>query len=130
MYENNSHTLVLCIYQLSDPNAFNDLAKNKEGLTKLLGCSKFSDSVTSFQRLIFQPGELRSVSLDRAEKTQFVGIAAGYFKLDPGKVTRLYKIPVLAHTKGLLFKDRYHWPTTLSVNLFLGPQELKEVGSE
>ncbi|MBU2551215.1 MAG: type VI secretion system lipoprotein TssJ [Proteobacteria bacterium] len=128
MYEQNSHTLVLCVYQLKSPNAFNDLAKNQAGLVKLMGCTKIGDSVTSVQRLILQPSELRTVTMDRAEGTQYVGVVAGYYSLAPDKVTKLYQIPVLANTRGLLFKDRYNWPVKLSVDLTLGPQEIIESG--
>ena len=90
MYEQNAHTLALCVYQLKSPNAFNELAKNQDGLVKLMGCSKIGDTVTSVQRLILQPAELRTVTMDRAEGTQYVGIVAGYYNLTPNKVSKLY----------------------------------------
>ena len=51
------HALHLCLYQLKDPNAFNQLSGDEEGLYLLLGCSVFDPSVTSFQGLDIQPNQ-------------------------------------------------------------------------
>lgn len=128
-YENQPHTLVLCIYMLSDPNGFLDLAKNKEGVIKLLGCQRFSDTVVGMQRVVFQPGEVRTVQLDRAERTKYVALAAGYFDLVPDKATRLLPIPVDVATEGWIFKSKYQIPGKLDVYLFLGSNEIREGGS-
>ena len=37
LYGGSSHALHLCVYQLSDPNAFNQLSENEMGIGKLLG---------------------------------------------------------------------------------------------
>ena len=39
------HTLLVCMYQLNDPNSFNQLAGDQEGLYRLLECSLFDGSV-------------------------------------------------------------------------------------
>jgi predicted component of type VI protein secretion system len=39
--EGEAHTLLLCAYQLSDPNTFNQLSNDQDGLYKLLECSLF-----------------------------------------------------------------------------------------
>ena len=36
IYDGVPHTLLLCIYQMADPNAFNQLREEKDGLPKLL----------------------------------------------------------------------------------------------
>ena len=46
LYENRAHTLLLCIHQLRDPNAFNSLAADRKGIYKILECSQFDSSVT------------------------------------------------------------------------------------
>ncbi|NIO08748.1 MAG: type VI secretion system lipoprotein TssJ, partial [Deltaproteobacteria bacterium] len=50
------HTLLVCIYQLKDPNAFNQLAGDQEGLYRLLECALFDASVVGAKKLIVQPG--------------------------------------------------------------------------
>ncbi|MBF0527904.1 MAG: type VI secretion lipoprotein TssJ [Deltaproteobacteria bacterium] len=128
-YENNPHTLVLCVYMFTDPNSFKDLAKSKDGVVKLLGCQKFSDTVASVQRVVMQPGEVRTIMLDRAEKAKYVGLAAGYFNLIPDKATRLLPFPVDVATEGWIFKDKYQLPGKLDVQIFLGSDEIREGGS-
>ena len=127
-YMDTSHTLVLCIYQLSDPNAFTDLAKDKDGIIKLLACTRFGETVSAVQKIIVHPGESRTSFMDRALGAQYVGIAGGYFDLNPDKATLLFKIPVDVHTKGLLFKKNFQIPGRLDVSLFLGPTEMKQSG--
>ena len=52
-----AHTLHVCIYQLKDPNGFNQLANDQNGLYKLLDCGLFDAGVASSRRLIVNPGE-------------------------------------------------------------------------
>ena len=54
-YQGSPHALVLCTYQLRDPNAFNQLLEEKDGLSKLLECSRFDPSVTHSKRYIIYP---------------------------------------------------------------------------
>ncbi|MEW6261651.1 MAG: type VI secretion lipoprotein TssJ [Thermodesulfobacteriota bacterium] len=124
--DDQPHTLVLCVYQFSDPNAFQDLAKSKTGVIKLLNCQRFNEGVASVQKVILQPGESRNVILDRAEGAKFVGLAAGYFDLVPEKATRLIKVPVDVALKGWIFKDKYQIPARLDKRIFLGPSEIRE----
>ena len=73
------HTLVLCIYQLATPNAFNQLSGDEDGLYRLLECSLFDASVASAKRLIVHPGDSTTHTLDRAEGAKYVAVAAGYY---------------------------------------------------
>lgn len=125
-YEDKAHTLVLCVYQLSDPNAYTDMAKTQEGIIKLLQCTRFGDTVTGVNRIILQPNETRTVFLDRAVGTQYVAIAAGYYNVNPDKASTLFKIPIDVHKKGLIFKDTYLIPGRLDLGLFLGPGEIQQ----
>ena len=40
LYSGSSHALHLCVYQLSDPNTFNQLSENEMGIGKLLACDR------------------------------------------------------------------------------------------
>jgi type VI secretion system VasD/TssJ family lipoprotein len=120
------HTLALCLYQLRDPNAFNQLSGDKDGLYLLLSCNVFDPSVTSFQRLTVQPGQELSQSFDRAEGSRYVGIAAGYFTLEKERMIRFLKIPVEIKRRGWLRK-KYGVPGELDLKITLGPQQIENL---
>jgi len=129
-YDEQGHTLILCVYQLSDPNAYNKLAKNQTGLMKLLECSDFDKSAVYYQRLVVQPGEDQVMPLDRAEGAKYMAVAAGYYGLKPERCTRMFEIPVITRDEGFFFTDIVRHPGKLLVNLFLGPTGIQLIGSE
>ena len=61
------HTLVICVYQLKEPNSFQQLTVNNEGIYKLLECNPFDKSVAAAKRLIVHPGTDTTQVIDRAE---------------------------------------------------------------
>jgi type VI secretion system VasD/TssJ family lipoprotein len=121
------HTLHLCIYQLRDPNAFNQLAADQEGLYLLLGCSTFDASVTSFKGESIQPGQVLTMTLDRAEGSKYVGIAAGYYQIERERIIRLVGIPIEIRSKGLLGWTKYAVPGVLNEEITLGAQQIEKV---
>ncbi len=127
LYQGSSHTLLICIYQLADPNGFNQLAGDEDGLYKLLNCSPFDASVTNVKRLIVQPGQDVSFTLDRAEGTKYIGLIAGYSQLTKDRILRLFKIPIIIEKKGLLRRTKIQKPGPLYLEILLGPQGIKEV---
>ncbi|MEI6825668.1 MAG: type VI secretion system lipoprotein TssJ [Desulfuromonadales bacterium] len=114
-YKNSPHTLLICFYQLKDPNAFNQLADDQNSLAKLMECGKFDASVTYTKRFIVQPGQTLSEQRDLAEGTRFFGLAAGYYSQGTEKTTHLAPIAT-----GLS-------SSTMSVNIELGPNEISHV---
>ncbi len=130
LYEDTSHTLYLCIYQLSNPNTYKLLSQDEAGLTKLLSCQRLDSSVASFRSVVLQPGEKKTLLLDRAEGAKYVAIVAGYYQLTPGKVARLFEIPITIEKKGLLRKKIRTKPSTLKVELYLGPHGFQKVSKE
>ena len=121
------HTLHLCVYQLRDPNAFNQLAGDQEGLYLLLGCSTFDASVTGFKGLSIQPGQDLTITLDRAEGSKYVGIAAGYYQIERERMIRFMEIPIEVRRKGLLRLSKYAVPGVLNAEIALGPQQIETV---
>jgi predicted component of type VI protein secretion system len=93
------------------------LADEKDGLSKLLECSRFDPSVTYSKRLIVQPNQEVKESLDRTEGAKYVGIIAGYYSLRKDNTVRTFQIPVS------LFNN----PKKLKIDLYLGPQEIREI---
>ncbi|MFZ0449532.1 MAG: type VI secretion system lipoprotein TssJ [Desulfatiglandaceae bacterium] len=129
-YEGSPHTLLLCLYQLKDPNAFNQLTGDEDGLYKLLECGPFDPSVTNIKRLIMRPGQATSVQLDRAEGTKYVGLVAGYSLMKKENMIRLFKIPVLVEEKGFISRTKVQKPGPLVLDILLGGQQIKEVISK
>lgn len=118
LYQKSPHTLLLCAYQLRDPNAFNQLMDEKEGMQKLMECSRFDPSVTSAKSIVVRPDQEMIEKLDRADGTRYLGLIAGYYSRNKKEnVTRFYQIPT-----GFLFGS----PKKLKVRLYLGPQEIRE----
>lgn len=121
LYNGMSHALHLCVYQLSDPNAFNQFSEDEMGLSKLMNCERFDAGVALSKRIIIQPGEDRVFQLDRAVGAKYVGIVAGYYALNKRNVVRLYRIP--GAEGGTQMRQ-----APLSIELYLGPQALRELG--
>ncbi len=115
LYQGSPHTLVLCTYQLKDPNAFNQLVDERDGLPKLLECGRFDGSVAYTKRLVVQPGQLAVETLDRAEGAKYISVVAGYYSLQKATVVRLYQFPVTAKSST---------PGNLAIELYLGPQAI------
>jgi type VI secretion system VasD/TssJ family lipoprotein len=119
LYQNSPHTLLVCVYQLIDPNGFNQLADEPSGLAKLMECGRFDPSVASAKRLVIQPGsEVREV-VDRAEGAKYLALAAGYYLVQKSKPFRLYRLPVPAG-KG----------ETFTIDTYLGPQSIQDMGGK
>lgn len=128
LYSGSSHALHLCLYQLSDPNAFNQLSENEMGIGRLLACDRLDagpqiQGVAIAKKLIVQPGEDQTFDLDRAEGAKYVGIVAGYYQMKKRQVVRLYAIPITEEQQQgmLVIKQK-----PLKINLFLGPQGLQD----
>ncbi len=126
LFQGEPHTLVICLYNLSDPNAFNQLVGEREGLTKLLECGRFDPSATSSKRMVIQPGQEVNEAVDRAEGAKYVALVAGYYSLQKEKMVRLFPIPILEESKGLVFRTKTSIPAILNLDLYLGPQEIQE----
>jgi type VI secretion system VasD/TssJ family lipoprotein len=127
LYQGTSHALLLCVYQLRDPNTFNQLTEEREGLPKLCECGRFDPSVASSKRFVIQPGQELTESLNRAEGAKYVGIVAGYYALEKERVVRLLQIPVVEERKSLLSLAKTSKPGMLNIDLYLGPQEIREL---
>lgn len=128
-YEGASHTLSVCVYQLQNPAAFQQLAATAPGVSKLLECQNFDASVVATQRVIVQPGRNETVAFDRNEKAKFVAVACGYYVLNLGEATRVYEIPVSSNTSGWLWwKETTYEPGKLSKKIQLGKTGVQTAG--
>jgi type VI secretion system VasD/TssJ family lipoprotein len=113
-YQERSHSLVLCMYELTEPNMFNQLSDERDGIYKLMECGRFDASVAFAKRQIVQPGVDVSSVMDRAEGVKYVGIAAGYYDLKKRGAIRM--LPIKNTRSGKIIVD-----------LVLGPQEIQDM---
>ncbi len=125
-YDGKEHALHLCVYQLREPNAFKQLSYDKDGLYKLLSCGRFDQSVTSFDRIVVQPGRETIETFDRAEGTKYVGVAAGYYTFQVLNMTQLFEIPVITETQGWLKITKIEKPGPLNMDIFLGSEGIEK----
>ncbi|GAM09419.1 type VI secretion lipoprotein [Geobacter sp. OR-1] len=114
LYQGRSHSLVVCVYQLKEPNSFNQLADEKDGIYKLMECGRFDGSVAYVKRQIVQPGEDTGGFVDMAEGSKYLGVAAGYFDLNRKGSVRLFTL-------------EKKWFGDPVVDLILGPQEITDI---
>ena len=124
LYEGSAHALHLCLYQLRDPNAFQQLIEERTGLSTLLECSRFDPSITSSKRFVMMPNQEIWESLDRAEGSKYVGVVAGYYQLQKERTSLLVSVPVVQVKKE---KTILLVPNRLDLDLYLWPQQIQEI---
>lgn len=117
LYQGKPHSLIVCVYHLKDLNGFKQLTDESGGLSKLLECSRFDNSVTYTKRLVLQPKQELKESHDRTEGAKYLGIVAGYYSLHKVHSVRSYQIPV----------SIFNNPKKLNINLHMGPEGIQEI---
>ena len=122
--DGDAHTLLLCTYQLSDPNTFNQLASEQDGIYKLLECNLFSAGAAVSKRTFLQPDQTIQLSLDRAEGARWVAVVAGYAVLNKDRISKMVEIPEVVEETGSFRKTRTRKPARLDIDLVMGPQEI------
>ena len=91
-YEKTSHALMLCLYQLREPDGFRLLVQARDGLPRLLECGRFDASVVSARQIVVQPGQEVSDNCEKAEGARYLGLATGYYHQGK-KATELVLLP-------------------------------------
>lgn len=122
--DKKAHALMLCVYQLMSPNAFNQLTGSREGRYQLLECSVFDPaSVAAAKQVVVNPGKNMDIKLDRAEGVKYVALVAGYYaSIDKDRITALYKVPEVS--KG--FFSRGTKPGKLEETVVLGSVKIQK----
>ena len=125
-FKGSSHALQVVIYQVDNVNKFVELSEYKDGLKKLLKAQNFDSSVQAVKKIFIDPGESNKLVFDRAEKSQWVGIVAGYFDLDPGRSICFFEIPHKIEKKGMIFfKKEVAVISDFKLTLMLKEHEIK-----
>lgn len=129
-FNDEPHTVVMIVYQLTGIDTFNNLAKNENGIKKLLREESFDQTVVSIDRVIVQPNDIKTLVVDRAEKARWVGIVAGYYELVPGLVSHSFKIPFSVEQTGRLWKkEKTAKVNNLHIKLLLGTRGIQKAGT-
>lgn len=126
LYNKKTHTLYVCFYQLSELNAFDQLAQHDSGIRRLLEAKMFDPSVAAVSSKTILSGEHITLSLDRAERAEYLAIVAGYYAhLSDKRMVRRHKIQVLKKRKSF-FKRTYQCiPCPLDIVLLLGSKQIE-----
>lgn len=125
-FDDKPHALLMVVYQLSEANQFKKLAQYEDGLRQLLEAKGTDPSFMATRKEYIEPGKQATLVMDRAEKARWVGIVAGYYNLEPDKVTALFEIPHTVETKGLIRRKRVAEVLPLEVTLILGEHGIQE----
>ncbi len=92
-FNNQSHTLVLAVYELSDPNVYKQMLESSDGVVQLLEGKQFDASVLARRRATVQPDENTSFIMDQVEGARYVAIVAGFYSMQgQSNFSRLYPI--------------------------------------
>ena len=126
LYGEKAHTLYICLYQLSELNAFDQLAQDQSGIRRLLEAKMFDPSVAAVSSRTILSGENITLTLDRAERAQYFAVVAGYYaRLSDERMVRRNRIQVFKN-KESFFKQTYQCiPCGLDIELLLGPSQIE-----
>lgn len=120
-HDGSAHQLGLCVYQLTDAEAFRSLTPTVTGLARLGECERFDPSVISARRVTVKPGRNEVLTFDRDEKARYVAVVGDYYGRTRTSSTRLYEIPVDTGSTGWLFwKETTYSPGKLARKIILG----------
>ncbi len=123
-YANESHTLVLGVYQLADSKPFVKMLANSTQLTRSLETGNGGDGVLQLDRYIVSPGKRTTIIMDRVQDARFVGMAAGYYQGSGAGVGRLFHIPLNIKTEGMVSTTYIASPAVLATRLYLGSEQI------
>lgn len=134
-YNNEPHSLVLSVYQMTEPSAFKSYAKTRDGLQRLLQISNLDKRKTimfaellDMQTFIIEPGTSETLFINRVKDSKWVGIVAGYFNLMPQHANYVCQFPIVHKEEGFFKKKTTTTVGLLNINLALGPNMIHVTG--
>ncbi len=77
-YQGVAASLVLCVYQLQNKQGILAVRDAADGMETLLKGEKFDPSVAGCKRIFLNPGERKTIRLDRRGGVRHIALAAGY----------------------------------------------------
>lgn len=107
------HSIAVGLFQMSDPNTFSGLSVTREGAVELLQKGKIDETIVNYLLITMRPGEHKKVSISRAQTAKYIGVIAGYFKLNPRTDVKIFSIPFRAIKRGIVEKS-LAWTSLIS----------------
>jgi type VI secretion system VasD/TssJ family lipoprotein len=129
LYDDQAHTLLLGIFQMSDAAAFRELSVNPAAIANVMGGGKPGSGFLQFTRYVVSPGQHSILMLDRAQKTQLIGVIAGYYHLNTMTAVQVVKVPVDVSSKGWISKTYQAMPSPLTLRMDLGSDGILNIQS-
>jgi type VI secretion system VasD/TssJ family lipoprotein len=120
LYGGVPHALVLCAYQLTDANAFHQMLEEKDGMSRLMACTRFDPSVNYAKKIIVQPGQDLYEAMEKTERTRQVALIAGYYEFQKKQAVKIISLPV---KKMFFFKKA----GGTDISLYLSSQEIQDM---
>jgi len=93
LYDGAAHTLMVRVYQATDPNTFLQYFRSRAGVRDLLEEAKPGPTELASSTYFLQPGGSMLVPIDRAATAREVIVVAAYYSLEPDGTTRIIGIP-------------------------------------
>ncbi|UTW42709.1 type VI secretion lipoprotein TssJ [bacterium SCSIO 12844] len=115
VYDGYAHALTIGIAQVSSPDKYAQILQTSNGLVTVIANEKPVQGQTSFKRISIQPGEKRTLVLDRAYATEYVYLFFGYAQGVLDKNSYLIPIPLDGT------------PQPLDVKVELGPTYISNI---
>ena len=123
-FENEAHTLLLGVYQMADPAVFYKMIAAPEAMAASLESGSAGDGFADLARYVVTPGGHAVITLDRAQKSKYVGLLAGYYLIDAARAARLFEIPLTIDSKGVFSTTYAAGPAPLALRVKLGPESM------
>lgn len=95
LYRGNPSTVLVKVFQASDPNGLKQLLSQEDGMRILLTREQPDPTIVRVNQFIIEPGQEKLVQLERAATARYVAVVAGYFKLDAATASRFVAVPGL-----------------------------------
>ena len=128
-YANQSHALVLGVWQVGDEKVFVKLLTDRSALSSAMATGNLPKDILQLDRFVIQPDTRLTLKLDRVQGAKYVGLVAGYYSFDAARSVRYFRIPLNIKSSGLISKDYTAEPSVLALRLLLGSQRIANAES-
>ena len=122
--DGRSHTLVVGVLQLRDPNGLLPLAENPDRAMETLAAGRGGPGILEVRRFVVSPGAAGTLRIDRLRHARYVGVIAGYSDYSPKTDTLLRPLSVKVIRSGFIFRSTHDRPAPAIVQILLGSRHL------
>lgn len=132
LYDERSHNLMICLYQISDLKFFDNLinqisADDATAMQQILSCKKLDESIISTQRIFISPKQHKAQYIDREKDVRHIALVAGYNNNLSIENVILRDIPIKYGRSGIIFKDDEYSVAPLNMRLFIGSSKMQDL---